>query len=115
MNFCFNFMMIPRYGAYGAIIGSLIAEFSVMLTQMLMIRKKVHLGFRNRSYVIYIAGALLMFAVVYFMNSFLPKTIAGTLLQVLTGMVIYFCVLYFSKEELCRRVLSRMNRRKADA
>lgn len=115
VNFCFNFIMIPRYGAYGAIIGSLIAEFSVMFIQLLMIRKKVHLGLRNRSYVIYIAGALLMFAVVYAMNSFLPRTIAGTLLQVLTGMVIYFCVLYFSKEELCRRVLSKMNRRKADA
>ena len=132
LNFVVNLILIPQYGAYGAIISSVIAEFTVMMVQFVTIRKKVNLSLRNRSYAIYLAGALIMMAVVFLVgevmqNAFTSTLVIGntnhysllsvltTFVQILVGMAVYFCVLFFSKEELCMRVMNKLKERKKHA
>ncbi len=115
VNFCFNFFMIPRYGAYGAIIGSLIAECTVTAVQLILIRRKVNISFMQKSYAVYSAGSLLMFAAVVLLGRKMPQTMPGTLVQVAAGAAVYFLVLVASKEELCMKVLSKVAGRKQNA
>ena len=124
INFCCNWMMIPKYGAYGAIIASVIAECSVTVIQYISIRRKVNINFKNRSYLIYIIGALLMMAAVYYtgilvQNGFTSTAVIGntnhyslvdvvtTIVQVLVGMAVYYTVLRVTREELLMKVLNK--------
>ena len=108
INFAVNILLIPKYGAYGAVIGSLIAECSVTSIQLYLIRRKVHLGFRNRSYLIYACGALIMFACVSGAGLYLPKNVLGTLVQVLIGVIVYAGIILVSREELAMKVISKV-------
>ncbi|MCH4207890.1 MAG: oligosaccharide flippase family protein [Solobacterium sp.] len=131
INFCINWMLIPKYGAYGAVIGSVIAEFTVTLVQYIFIHKQVHLNFRNRSYLIYIIGTAAMVAAVFgigvLMTGFSSSAVIGntnhyslisvltTFVQIIGGMAVYFLVLYLTKEELCMKMLTKLKERKNHA
>ena len=106
VNLVCNSLLIPKFGAIGAVIGSVAAETAVTITEAYMIRGRVHFGFRNRSYRIYIFGAALMFAAVYSSNYYLRVNAGSTLLQILIGILIYYLVLRVAKEDLCMRILS---------
>ncbi|MCR5448833.1 MAG: flippase [Solobacterium sp.] len=108
INFCVNLMLIPRIGAYGAVIGSVIAECTVTLLQIFMIRQKVHLGLTGRSFRIYFFGSLLMFAAVYGVGRVVPASVIGTALQVLAGVVVYAAVIILTKEELGWKMIEKV-------
>lgn len=111
INFVCNMMMIPRLGAYGAIVGSLIAEFTVTVTQIIFVRRKLNLHFKDRSYVIYMTGSAVMFGLVYGLGKLLPDSMISTVLQIMTGAAVYFAALLITKEELCVKVLSHVKER----
>ena len=115
VNFIINSLLIPRYGAYGAITGSVIAEFCVTCVQLAFVYRKAHIRFFDRSYVIYVIGAAVMMAAVMAVVRVLPVNIAGTVLSIFAGMIVYFIILYVSKEDLCMKVMGMIRRRKANA
>ncbi|NCB33741.1 MAG: hypothetical protein EOM64_07660, partial [Erysipelotrichia bacterium] len=108
INFCINLALIPHYGAYGAVIGSVIAELTVTLIQYFFIHKQVRLNFRNRSYLIYILGTAVMCGAVYLIgigmsgvtssavigntNHYSLISVVTTLLQIFGGIIAYFLV-----------------------
>ncbi len=112
INFCINWILIPEYGAFGAIIGSVAAEFSVMMIQMILIHDKVTIGFRSRSYRIYVLGSLLMYAIVSVLGWQLPADVLGTVIQILCGVLIYGLVLILTREELTMKILRHLKERR---
>ncbi|MBR2727084.1 MAG: polysaccharide biosynthesis C-terminal domain-containing protein [Solobacterium sp.] len=115
VNVMINLMLIPKYGAYGAIAGSIIAECTVTLLQLFLVRKRLEIGFLSKSYLVYALGSGLMYLLVVQLGRILPLSIPATLLQVGSGMIIYFAVLVLTREELCMSVLSSMRRRLSHA
>ena len=111
VNFVINLILIPRFGAYGAIIGSIIAELTVTTVQMSMIRKRVSFHFLQRSYFIYIIGTALMAVVVAGLTKVLPIGTLYTLIEVAAGMIVYAAVLLISREELVMKVLNTLFKR----
>lgn len=115
INFCLNLISIPKIGAYGAVISSVIAEASVTLIQYISIRKYVKIKFNSKSYYVYLIGSLFMLAVVYFEGKVLPINVIGTLVQVGTGVLIYILVLIISKEDITMKVFNKLKERKVNA
>ena len=115
INFILNLITIPKIGAYGAVASSVIAEASVTLIQFISVSKKVKINLNNKSYYVYLIGSLLMLAVVYFEGKVLPLNIIGTLVQVMTGAIIYLLILVVTKEELTQKVFSKLKGRKQNA
>lgn len=111
VNFICNIVLIPRLGALGAIVGSLIAEATVTGLQLFLIRKKIHIDFRQKSYAIYIGGSLLMYGIVRFLNLNMPAKAWASLLQVLVGMLFYFGWLRICREPFAAAVLQKMRSR----
>ena len=111
VNFVINLILIPRYGAYGAIIGSIIAELTVTSIQLVLIRKKVRFQFLQRSYFIYVLGTALMAAAVVSLTRLFPIGTLYTLLEVAAGMIVYALVLLITKEELMMKVIHAVFRR----
>ena len=90
INLIANSLLIPRMGAMGAVVGTLLAEFSVPVTQWLFIRGALpyrrYLGFAA----VYAVIGLIMLVCVRLVGALLP--FGGWLnlaLQTLTGMLVY--------------------------
>ncbi len=115
VNFVINLILIPRYGAYGAIIGSIIAELTVTSIQLVLIRKKVKFQFFQRSYFIYVLGTVLMAAAVVSLTRLFPIGTLYTLLEVAAGMIVYALVLLITKEELMMKVIHAVFKRRGAA
>ncbi|MBQ9327069.1 MAG: polysaccharide biosynthesis C-terminal domain-containing protein [Solobacterium sp.] len=110
-NFLINLFLIPRYGAYGAIVASVVAEATVTIIQLVYIHKRVHIGFLQKSYVMYVIGTAAMAAAVLGLTILLPTGMGSTLLEVAAGMAVYVVVLVLGREDLTMKVMNAVRRR----
>ena len=89
VNVLCNYFLIRRYGALGAVLGTLIAEIVCLLWQYWKMRRKIVLRrsyLRSVPYLILGAG---MFAVVRLLASVLHGGILSIMLEILCGVVFY--------------------------
>lgn len=97
VNVVLNSVLIPHYGAMGAVVATLLAETAVSLCQYIFLRKVFSptiflVGVRN------IIASVIMFVGVYLLSGVLPSTIWATVLEIGTGAVIYFIVLVLLRD-----------------
>ena len=108
INFIINILLIPRYGAIGAAIGTVIAEFSVALYQIVKTKeffdyKKIFIN--NIKYVF---GSIIMFIICYIVNiNFHLVGMKQLVIDVCLGIGVYFMFLLIIKDELVYEVLNR--------
>jgi O-antigen/teichoic acid export membrane protein len=110
MNFIFNLILIPPFGAIGTGLSVMIAELSVTLVQYLYIRKSIQFGVEFESIIIYFISAVIMCAVVYGIGLTMGPRILTNLLQVLAGFSIYMILLTLLKEPFHIRLLDQVLR-----
>ena len=105
-NMLLNLILIPPYGAVGAAISTLIAEFVVLVTQLLCGRKYYPFEIRslfNYKYIIATAAmAIAVYAILMTLHSHLLKLSVG----LIAGMTIYFFALLLTKDPLLKEMLS---------
>lgn len=108
-----NFILIPRFLGVGAAIGSVLAEFSVMLTQFYFVRGKLKLHVLSNVFKYSLAAAI-MSLVVVLLGNYLGAGILTNLLQAVLGAAVYFFVLFLLKEEMLfgavNKLLARFKR-----
>lgn len=97
-NFCMNFVLIPKFGAVGAIVSSVLAEILIIIVQAIDVRKDYNLRIIFHGSYKYIIGSIIMFIPVYIMGMYLKPTIYTTLSQVFVGMAIYALYLLIIKD-----------------
>ena len=115
LNFLINLMLIPKFGAYGAIIGSVSAELTVTLIQWFAIRKLISLkvGFMELAKIG--AASVLMFIPVRFLEC-LGTNILVNLIQISAGIAVYAIVLLVLKADFVYEMIQSLkDRRKAHA
>lgn len=120
VNLVLNLFLIKPYGAIGASIGTLFAEFFVMFVQLIAVRQQIEFK-KVFLKVIYYAGAgMVMFVVVRIIGNLLGATIGTTMLQIVVGAITYlsiiFLIEYIKKDglvlnELKNRMLWLQNKR----
>lgn len=100
VNFLFNMVMIPVWGAFGAIIASCVAEASVTFIQLFVIRKELGTRFFDKDYLKILFSAVIMYIVVYYVGQLFEPSLVCNLIQAMVGVFVYFLFLLFTKEEL---------------
>ena len=115
-NIIVNFIMIPRYGAMGAAIGTVIAESIISIAYIYM--SKGFVGFKmllEKSWRRLIAAVMMLLGI-YFIGRGYTGEILITIMQILFGTSIYFAILFLFKDadlmQLIEELLSRIIRRK---
>lgn len=107
-NFIINWILIPKFQGNGAAIGTIAAEFTVMLTQMVMIRKKLQIFHYCRETVPYLLIGIVMQIIVREYGNLMGESVYTLVTQILIGGLIYCigCTLYFliSKDEIGKMV-----------
>lgn len=113
-NVIINYLLIPRYRANGAAIGTLCAEAIVMLIQTIASSRQLEIKkFVSRS-IPFLINGIFMLLIVRFVSSAMGNTIMAMLLEIAIGAFWYlsFSVIYFyrTKNELFLSIISGLKR-----
>lgn len=96
-NLIFNSLLIPRYGAAGAVIGTLAAELTVMLVQFKGVDQNIPLRSMAVSLGSYLVIALMMFVIMKTVGWIPASAVLRVILEVGCGALSYLviCLLYW--------------------
>lgn len=87
INFIINLFLIPKYGAIGASIATVIAEFVMTFIQSYVVRKEIKiLGYLKNGYIFYLFG-LIMYIIINLIKQFLAENIISLILLIVVGVI----------------------------
>lgn len=99
INLFMNLALIPSYGAMGAVIGTLVAEFTACLVQYWIMRKYIKLGKVYKDTIIYFIIGFGMFIIVRMAALIQLNIYVKLLIEIFCGAFFYVisCFLYWKK------------------
>ncbi len=107
-NLVLNSLLMPLYGAYAAIINSVIAEFMVTFVQWLSIRKLINLSVSSKSVRKMVISSALMLICVRFVCSLLHPRFINNLLEISVGVIVYVVCLTVLKDEFHMEIIQKI-------
>ena len=106
-NFFCNLILIPRFYSVGAIIASVIAEFTVTCVQFCYVRKNLSIRKIFSLSVHYLIASIFMLLLVIAEGTFLEATPLNTIIMIASGVIAYFLVLLIERDEFVFYAISR--------
>lgn len=108
VNLAMNFILIKRFGAIGASVGTIVAEFTVTSIQLYYTRrdfevKKLIQLSRN-----YLTAGLIMFGFCWILRNTINKNIISIILQVIVGGVVYTTMLVLLKDKFFEKIINKI-------
>ena len=111
VNFIINISLIWNYGAIGASIGTVIAEFSVTAVQMFFVRKDFEVWKILKSSRNYLFASLIMFVVCLVIRSIVRKPYFSMALQVAIGGIVYLAILIILEDKFVFEIIDRIRKK----
>lgn len=108
INFIINMLLIHTYGALGASIGTVIAEFFVTLVQFVFVRNDFNIKEITKLSTKYVISAILMFIVCSFVGMLINNNVYSIIVQVLVGIIVYGGCLLLLKDSFTYYILNKM-------
>jgi len=105
VNLALNFMLIPSYKALGACISTLVAEFSVTSIQFFFLKKDVDIKSYVQGLIKYIFACVILFVCVRSIGRAMGVGVITTLVQCVSGFVIYTLILKLLRESVNDRMI----------
>lgn len=109
VNAVLNYILISKFKALGACIGTVIAEFTVTCVQIYFVRNDFSILKILKSLLKYLVSSLCMFAISIIIGNVIDSKIISICVQAITGVTIYFGILCITKDsmmqELKRKIL----------
>lgn len=99
LNVIINLLLIPRLGALGAVIGTIVAELSACVYQFHIIKKEVALKVTILNCCFYMLFGGIMLGIVRLV-AFIPlNTVVALFTEILCGGIVFvvFCIIYWKK------------------
>jgi O-antigen/teichoic acid export membrane protein len=118
VNLILNLILIRPYGAIGAAVGTLCAEFAVTLVQILFIRSHINIKKVLPKSFYYLIAGIIMFGILRLIGGVMGVSILTTIIQVIMGIITYIAIVIifelFMKDKLIlneiNNLLSRIRR-----
>ena len=88
-NLAVNIILIPKFAGIGAMIGTIIAEFTVFLVQLILVRRSFPMSQYLQPVLFLFPIGMIMFAVVYWIGAYMGNTIITLIIQILVGGFLY--------------------------
>ena len=106
INVIVCFILIPRYFSLGAVIAFVLAETSIAILQIIILKKEIPLRTILGTAKKYLVAGMLMFLVTSILGMYVPETAGGTAIVVIVGGTIYGGMLLILKDEFVLEFLS---------
>lgn len=94
MNLIANIIFIPKYGAFGACIGTLLAEFMVMFYQFVKVRNDVDSKYFIKCLFNYIYKSIFIIIPLMIIKLIISNLMLRIIIQVVISVIIYFAINY---------------------
>jgi O-antigen/teichoic acid export membrane protein len=88
-NLAVNIILIPKFAGIGAMIGTIIAEFTVFFVQLILVRRSFPMPQYLQPVLFLFPIGMIMFAVVYWIGAYMGNTIITLIIQILVGGFLY--------------------------
>lgn len=115
INFTINFLLIPKFGAIGATIGTIVAEIVVCLMQSHTVSRILPLFEYFKSFAVFVVFGSVMFCIVFGIGKYLGTHVSTLIIQVIFGMLIYgaLCFYYLlkTKDDQLIKILNSIKKR----
>lgn len=108
INFTINMLLIKRYGAVGASIGTVIAEIAVTMTQFGFIRKEFKILEILKLAKRYLITSIIMLMVCMFIGKIISNKLLCVIIQVAIGTITYLIILLIIKDEFLYGILEKV-------
>ncbi len=105
INLIVDIPLILLWGSKGAAIATFCAELAVLLTQVRLGRSYIPFKYFDDSIKLYVLSSILMGVAVYLTSSLFNKPIIQLLVPTCIGIVVYFLILYYKKDDILFSVL----------
>lgn len=116
INLIANSLLISRYDAMGAVVGTIFAEMSVCIIQCFFVRHKVDMKLYLQKSVFFLFVGFIMYVLITFINRGRGNSIALLLIDIVIGGVFYllvsFIYFYRTKNELLINLMSKFVKKK---
>ena len=103
-----NAIFIPFLGSSGAAIGTLVAEFVVLIVQMVYLKKDVKYLYSNQSYFKIIIALAISTVVVLAVKHFISGVLVKLVISAVLFFGVYVVMLYIMKEEVVSENLNKI-------
>lgn len=99
INLLLNLILITKLNTYGACIGTIVAEFSVMVIQYIYLRKEINIKEYIGVLIKYMISGWIMLIIIRCIGFTIGSGIITTIIQIFAGVITYVITLYFLKEK----------------
>ena len=89
VNVILNTLLIKKFGAIGAAIGTIFAEATVSIYQTLMIRKELNVKKHLKSNIIFVISGMAMLFIIKYLESILGNSLIVGIIQIIIGGIAY--------------------------
>lgn len=118
INVIMNLLLIPRFGAVGAVIGTIAAETCVMLYQTINVREDLPILSYVRQNIVFPVIGLVMFIVIRLLESVWSQGVMSLAAQIVIGAIIYLFLcagfMAVTKDDMLKAVLAKVKHRKGN-
>lgn len=108
VNLIMNSFLIWKYGALGASIGTVIAEFSVTLSQIIFVRKDFNIKVILKISIKYLISSVIMFFICKLIGLIPIKDILSIIIQVCVGVIVYVFMLLILNDKFTLDILKQI-------
>ena len=114
-NLVFNLLLIPKFGAMGAVLGTLLAELVSCLVQFLVIVKDFKLGTCLRNCGLYFIAGIIMFFTVRTVSMIHVTLLLKLAIEIIVGALIFIIfsglIIYKTKSQIYQELFAGIIRR----
>lgn len=111
VNFICNCILIPEFGAVGAIIATILSELTICLIYFWMSRDYIPIDMFIKSSIKPFISSLIMFLIIVIYNKDKASSTAIILNQVIGGIIVYYCMMLLLKSDLVLEISKSVIRR----
>lgn len=118
VNVIMNAMLIPIFKANGAAVASVVAETTIAVIQLVLVRNELDGIQVLKLLPKYLISGGVMLASLLWLNRYLKKNILDTILMIVLGASVYLIILFFLKDkfliENAKLTLNKVIRRRKE-
>jgi len=107
VNIIFNAIFIPMFNSVGAAIGTVGAELTVIIIQLINIKEVVRFRDLLKLSIKYLIAGIAMFVVCFLIGNKLGSSIVSTLIQICSGGAIYFIILLILRDSFLKECIEK--------
>ena len=107
-NILFNLLLIPKYGAVGAAIGTTIAEFFAFIIPFIFISKYFFKYDILKNFLQSTIATIVMGIVIFFLLKIINNIFLKILINIIIGVIVYFSVLILQKNKIIFEIIEKI-------